>query len=89
MTDRYILLADWSKIVNLNKRLGEPLPLMCYSPSPGFHTTNGFTIQRYTQPIKGVVSRLTQLNKVMVAPKWGRITDSHLLKLHLEHFTQI
>ena len=29
------------------------------------------------------------LNKFMVAPKWGRITDSHLLKLHLEHFTQI
>ena len=25
----------------------------------------------------------------MVAPKWGRITDSHLLKLHLEHFTHL
>ena len=23
----------------------------------------------------------------MVAPKWGRITDSHLLKLHLEKST--
>ena len=23
----------------------------------------------------------------MVAPKWGRITDSHLLKLHLENST--
>ena len=33
------------------------------------------------------MSRSTQLNKVMVAPKWGRITDSHLLKLHLGNST--
>ena len=49
---RDLRVADWSKIVNLNKRLGEPLPLMCHSPSPGFHTTNGFNIQRYTRPIR-------------------------------------
>ena len=35
------------------------------------------------------MSRSTQLNKVMVAPKWGRITDSHLLKLHLENSTEL
>ena len=34
------------------------------------------------------MSRSTQLNRVMVAPKCGRITHSHLLKLHLENSTQ-
>ena len=61
------------------KEIGEPA---ASRPTGSFPPYHGFTVQCW-----GAVSRSTQLNKVMVAPKWGRITDSHLLKLHLENST--